>query len=162
MRKKKAFTVLELMLVIGIMAVLAILVLANFSGFIRGRKFEDCLNRVINFLRYGQEYALTRYDDIWMDVLPKENKFVLKLSEEKEKRFVIPPGYRMETKLRQVIFERMGGIGVFDRPVKKGEAVPTKIVEKIKVIDEKTKRIATIEIWGYGGLIFLKSIVPSQ
>ncbi|MCM8765697.1 MAG: prepilin-type N-terminal cleavage/methylation domain-containing protein [Candidatus Omnitrophica bacterium] len=159
---KKGFTIIELFLVIAIMSIMVILYLANFSGFIRGRRFEDCLNRVINFLRYGQEYALTRYEDIWMDVLAKENKFVLKLSEEKEKEFVIPPGYRMETKLRQVIFERMGGIGVFDQPVKKGEAVPTKIVEKIKVIDEKTKRVATLEIWGYGGLIFLKSIVPAQ
>lgn len=157
---KKGFTVIELFLVIAIMAVMVIILFANFQGFILGRRFEDCLNRVINFLRYGQEYALTRYDDIWMDVLPEENKFVLKLSEDKEKEFVIPSGYQMETKLRQVIFERMGGIGVFDRPVKKGEAVPTKVVEKIKVIDEKTRRVATIEIWGYGGLIFIKSILP--
>ena len=76
--KRSAFTLVELVLTLGLMAVAVALVAPQLSGFVRGRNVQEEGRRLLALTRYGAEEAISRGERLELWFSPADGKYGLR------------------------------------------------------------------------------------
>jgi len=152
-RDRRSFSAIEVMIVGVIMVIIFTVAVVNFQGIFKSAGFENTAQKVVSFLRYAQTYAVTHQKQYTMDILPDENKLVVKLDDDKELKLELPENYSMETDAAKIVFGYTGGFDIADANDPKNF---NKTVGTITITNKEGKQ-AKVEFWAFGGYIRVKS-----
>jgi len=77
MREKQGFTFLEIMLVIGLMAVLAAFCIPRMSGYYEHRRLAHEADYLGDVMRFGRVWAITTQQQVWLEFEPLSGRYRL-------------------------------------------------------------------------------------
>lgn len=118
----KGFTLLELMIVIGLIVALAMMTLPYSMDFYRSRTLEEETRSLSSILDRARSNAISgRMDSNWGVYFESDNSYIIFKGERYEDRnldfdqhFSVPSGMEVDTDIIEVVFERhTGNVKIF-------------------------------------------------
>jgi prepilin-type N-terminal cleavage/methylation domain-containing protein len=145
MCSKKAFTLLELLIVLIVVSILSILILPGLSRKYQSIKFENYSYQVLGFLKLAQNQALKEGRPLLLEIRPE--RFLLLLDEVELRSLKVPDAYRINSELSKLEVFPSGQLRLYSDSEILGEGniwLESRF-EKIKIV-----------IWPSSGNIFLQ------
>lgn len=151
----KGFSILELWISIVIVSILVGISLPLFRETFSSLQFENFVHKIISFMRYAQEMAITHNKAYKMEVYKEEKRLVLILDEKKQegKEFKFAKDYNFDTEILILVFNPVGGIEILNKEMNPLKGTLLKSAFKL---EDKRGREAEIEIWSYAGNVIYR------
>ncbi len=102
MEPRRAFTLIELILVMAVLATVLAVAAPRLSGFMWGRNLEEEGRRLLALSRYGRSLAVSQSTPVQLWVNPGQGSYGLApregytIEDEKEYEFLLPEDFRFE------------------------------------------------------------------
>ncbi len=141
LKNRGSFTTIELLMVVTIMSLFAAFAIPQFNKSYQNIKYKSTVNNIVSFLRVAQETTLTKNNLIEVKFYPQDNKIEMKSKNQLLETLAIPDTVEIETTLFRLLFERTGGIIIFDSSFESAEPSGYFFVKDRSKTDRKTKVI---------------------
>ncbi|MCM8778927.1 MAG: hypothetical protein NC898_06855 [Candidatus Omnitrophica bacterium] len=151
----KGFSIVELGVSIIIVSIFVLISLPVFKETISSLQFENLAQRIVSFLRYAQELAVTQNKPYKLEVYKDEKRLFLVTDEKTQrgKELIIPRDYTFSTEILILVFNPVGGIEILNKEMDPLKGTLLKGAFKLK---DKRGREAGIELWSYAGNVIYK------
>jgi type II secretion system protein H len=80
--KNRAFTLLELILVMAIIAIIVGMAVPNLHGFARGRRAAECADQIVALTRYARTQSITQGVPYRLNVSPSDGTYWLTMQQD--------------------------------------------------------------------------------
>lgn len=145
MGSKKAFTLLELLIVLILVSILSILILPGLSKKYQSIKFENYSYQLLGFLKLAQNQALKEGRPLLLEITPE--RFLLLREEVELRSLKVPATYRINSVLSKLEILPSGQFRLYS---------DSEILEEGNIwLESKFEKIKIV-IWPASGNIFLQ------
>ncbi len=115
--------------------------------------FQNTVENVVSFIKFGHEYAVTHWKNVFMEIYEKKNLLSLYVDNYGEKvlkkNYILPEKYSIKSDVSKITMESSGNF-YFPEAGSPPDNNKLKAWIKIKNLGGKEKKI---ELWGFGGSV---------
>jgi len=159
--KKRAFTLIEVLLVALLLGIMAMVALPNLSNAYKKFAAEREINNIVSFLKYAQELAVKKREILdtktgavnklpQVEIKSEGRELILKYMKEDKilRKLEISPRFKISTETPIMIFDGWGSIAIF------GEEKDAQLINGIISVTDNRGKEYEIQVYSTGYINF--------